>query len=151
MFYAIDYTTNRCTGCGALRVTGDWPGCPHGKGAGTLLTDEYPGGLWIENLGPHPVKVYSESERLRLAKARGLQPMVRHVPVPGTDKSPHTTDWSKAIDPQTLANARALVARQGEARATTTDAAAWFDRTFVNRFETVLSPAEASALRARHG
>jgi len=150
MFHDIDYTTNTCTGCGALRVTGDWPGCPHGKGGGTNLKDEYPGGIWIENLGPEPVKVYSESERLRLAKQRGLQPMVRHVPVPGTDKSPHTTDWSRSIDAQTLENARILVERQGQ-KAGTDTSQAWFDRTFVNRFETTLSTAEAISLQETYG
>lgn len=30
------------------------------------------------------------------ARARGLEPMVRHVPLPGTDKSPHTVRWTGA-------------------------------------------------------
>jgi hypothetical protein len=38
--------------------------------------------------------------------------MVRHVSVPGTDRSPHTVDWSAgSIDAVTLENARILVSR----------------------------------------
>ena len=50
--------------------------------------------------------------------ARGIQSFVRHMPLKGTDKSPHTTDWSKgSIDPQTLANAKELVSRQSVVKA----------------------------------
>lgn len=52
--------------------------------------DEIPGGLVVENLGPEPVRVYSKSELRREVEARGLVPSVRHVGVPGSDKSPHT-------------------------------------------------------------
>lgn len=57
-----------------------------------------------------PVRIQSWSEYRRLMKENGNEQMVRHVGVPGSDKSPHTTRWGGA-DPQTLANAEALVAR----------------------------------------
>ena len=91
--------------------------------------DQIDGGIWLENYGPTPVKVYSHTERKRLLKVwtdgkvrrdkttgepYQLAEMVRHVPVPGTDRSPHTVDWSKgSIDAQTLENARVLVSRMG--------------------------------------
>lgn len=59
-----------------------------------MIRDEIPGGVWIENLGPKPVKVYSHSERRDLMRAAGVEEFVRHQPVPGSDKSPHTTRWT---------------------------------------------------------
>jgi len=44
-------------------------------------------------------------------KARGLIEKVEHVPMPGTDKSRHTTSWA-TTDPYTLAQARILAERQ---------------------------------------
>lgn len=61
-----------------------------------IIRDEIPGGQWIENLGHEPVKVYSQSELKAKAAERGLELRVKHVPVPGTDKSPYTTSWSAA-------------------------------------------------------
>lgn len=58
-----------------------------------VIGDEIPGGQWIENLGHEPVKVYSKSQLRDEAKARGLVQAVRHMPVPGSDKSPVTTRW----------------------------------------------------------
>jgi hypothetical protein len=91
--------------------------------------DNIPGGLWLENYGPEPIQVFSHTERKRLLKVGldgkkrrdkttgqeyELQEMVRHTPVPGTGKSPHTVDWSAgSIDAQTLENARVLVSRPG--------------------------------------
>lgn len=112
----------RCPWEGEVWVApGEYPPCPNCGGATerlwrrspTVIADEIPGGLTVENLGHDPVTVYSKSELAREAKARGLEPFVRHVPIPGTDRSPHTTDWSRGTDPQTLANAEALVARVG--------------------------------------
>lgn len=59
----------------------------------TYGQDEIPGGLWVENLGKDPVKVYSHSERLAIAKANGLEEFVRHVPEPGSSRSKWTTNW----------------------------------------------------------
>lgn len=55
--------------------------------------DEFVGGRWFENLGPQPVFIESKSHLKREMAARGLTERVRHVGVPGTDKSPHTTRW----------------------------------------------------------
>lgn len=88
--------TTICDKCGRELVPGDFPFCPHGgKGdvSFNVKGDEYPGGIWIENLGPKPVKVYSETERQMIMKRRGLKEFVRHMPVPGSDKSPHTVSW----------------------------------------------------------
>ena len=92
-------------------------------------SDDIPGGMWLENYGPSPIKVYSHTERKKLLKVGAdgkvrrdkttgepyqLAEMVRHVPVPGTNKSPHTVDWQKgSIDAVTLENARVLVSRPG--------------------------------------
>lgn len=64
------------------------------------------------NLGPEPIHIRSKAERRRIMALTGRVEFIRHTPVPGTDKSPHTTDWSKgSIDAQTMANARTLVER----------------------------------------
>ena len=112
-----------CTSCGNAMQIGGWPFCPdHGRPSYTNVTDEIPGGMLIENLGPTPIRVYSHSERLRIAKERGLQEVIRHVPLPGSDKSPHTRSWA-TMDPYTLENARILAERQATTRVrdTTTD------------------------------
>ena len=87
--------------------------------------DNIPGGLWLENYGPHPLKVYSHTERKRLLKylpdgtmrrdrvtgqEYRLVEQVRHVGVPGSDRSPQTSNWS-TMDAVTLENARQLVSR----------------------------------------
>lgn len=65
------------------------------------------------NLGQEPIRIRSKAERKRLMKERGLVEFIRHTPVPGTDLSPHTTDWSRGMDPYTLEQAKILAARQG--------------------------------------
>ncbi len=85
--------TDVCEACGKTLDVGEWPYCPHGFGVSRITRDEIPGGMVLENLGPEPVKVYSHSERRAIMKARGLREQVRHMPVPGSDKSPHTTRW----------------------------------------------------------
>lgn len=117
--------TQHCTQC-------DWvsditvkpyehPPCPfcHGVterlwvGKSTSVTpDEFVGGKTFENLGHAPVTVYSRSELRRELRERGLEEYVRHVPVPGTDKSPHTTNWA-APSAYTLRSAKALLERVG--------------------------------------
>lgn len=120
----------KCDKCGEeYESEGAWPFCKggHARVSGGIKGDEIPGGVWLENYGPEPIKVYSHTERKKLMKVDPktgrsrvdqlgreyqLTEFVRHTPVPGTDRSPHTSDWSKgSIDPQTLANARALVER----------------------------------------
>lgn len=99
----------------------EMPPCPHcGHPTDRLWTgtsasvaqDSWEGGKTFENLGPDPVTVYSRSELKRVLKERNLQEFVRHVPLPGTDKSPHTTNWD-VPSPYTLEAAKALVTRVG--------------------------------------
>lgn len=78
--------------------------------------DEIPGGLEIENLGPDPITFYSKSEIVKEARRRGLEPMVRHVPLPGTDRSPYTTNWAVA-SPWMLEQAKVLLERVERERA----------------------------------
>jgi hypothetical protein len=55
--------------------------------------DKFIGGKTFENLGHEPVTVYSRSELKREMDKRGLQPFVRHVGKPGSDKSDQTVKW----------------------------------------------------------
>ena len=99
-----------CDRCGTALTVGDWPFCPHGTYRGTVISDSIPGGQLIENLGPEPVRVYSETERRKLMKERGLRDFVRHRP-----GSRVTSQWD-APCATTLANATALVSRPAERR-----------------------------------
>lgn len=100
-----------CDRCGHEIKIGEYPFCPHGFGAGNRIHDDIPGGVWLENYGPDPIKVYSHTERRRIMKERGLEEFVRHTPIPGTNRSPHTIDFGAMIDPQTMRNAEELVKR----------------------------------------
>jgi hypothetical protein len=56
-----------------------------------VVSDTITGGpRMFENLGAQPVYIESKSQLRDELKARNLQPMVRHVGLPGTDKSPQT-------------------------------------------------------------
>lgn len=72
--------------------------------------------LWQENGFHTPQHFRSKSERARALLEKGYDPHYsKHVTLPGTDKHPETTDWSKgSVDPQTLRNAAILVARPAE-------------------------------------
>lgn len=92
-----------CDRCGATYGIGDWPWCPHGRPAGTVVSDSIPGGQLIENLGPDPVRVYSETERRRIMKERGLVDYVRHRP-----GSSLTSNWD-TVTQKTLDDATELL------------------------------------------
>ena len=101
-----------CDRCGQPLSVGDFPFCPHGRASAAIETDEaWIGGRWIENLGHEPVLVTSRQHLQREMEARGLEQHIKYVP-----GDHHLTDWSKAIDPQTLANVRELLTR-GDGRA----------------------------------
>ena len=97
-----DQGCTRCPWQGEIRVEpGTHPPCPY-CGSQTeryyiagydIVRDEIPGGQWIENLGPTPVKVYSKSELRHEMAIRGLEQHVKHVGLPGSDKSPNTQKW----------------------------------------------------------
>lgn len=106
-----------CEHCGVDLVIGDFPFCPHGRGQATVVGDEMD--AIIENNGtPHPIRFRSKAALNAHMHAHGLIAKVRHVPEnAGTDYSPHTTDWSRGIDPQTLENVRILLSRGGTSAA----------------------------------
>jgi hypothetical protein len=66
---------------------------PIGGTTGGVIVDEWPGGQTFHNLGHEPVTLYSRTELRREMAARGLEHRVRHVGVPGSDRSPETTRW----------------------------------------------------------
>lgn len=102
-----------CDNCHQIIHISDWPFCPHGRGANAIHVDDIPGGMWMENLGPHPVKVYSHTERERLMKEQGLELKEKFCPMPGTDVDPQGVQNPKGyVDAQTLANGIALITRQ---------------------------------------
>ena len=68
--------------------------------------DTFPGGRFVqENFGPEPETFYSKRAMALRAKELGLEPFVRHV-----EGDQHVGRWAMT-DPQTLANAAALLAR----------------------------------------
>jgi hypothetical protein len=62
-----------------------------------VIADEIPGGVLIKHglcdANGDPVRYYSKSAIAAEAKKRGLVQRVEHVPLRGSDKSPHTTRW----------------------------------------------------------
>jgi hypothetical protein len=90
----------KCEKCGIEYGIGDWPFCKggHGKYKGSVIADEIPGGVEIRhglcNEDGSPRRYYSHSEIAKEAKRRGLVNRVEHVPLRGSDKSPHTTKWT---------------------------------------------------------
>lgn len=106
-------TSDICQNCGAELEIGSWPFCPHGKSSMSAHTDDIPGGMWMENLGPEPVKVYSHTERERIMKERGLELKEKFCPMPGTDIDPAGVQNPRGyVDATTLANGAALICRQ---------------------------------------
>lgn len=103
-----------CEKCGVVLAVGDFPFCPHGLGNSTVVGDECD--FVQENGFAHPRRFRSKQDYARTLREKGLENAVRHVTLPGTDKSPYTSDWSRGIDPQTLANVKALMERQGHGR-----------------------------------
>ena len=76
--------TVHCPHCGAFAIR-EWRTAP------SMRPDSIPGGLVLENLGPKPQRFYSRTEIKDEMRARGVEQHVRHVGLPGSDKSPHTT------------------------------------------------------------
>ncbi len=99
---------SRCERCQAELQIGDFPFCPHGKGTGYRIGDEWPGGgsRTFENMGDQPVTCQTKSDYRRELKMRNLEPMVRWSG-PG-DK--HVSRLAM-MDPYTMQAAEALVAR----------------------------------------
>jgi hypothetical protein len=106
-----------CDTCGENYEIGQWYACPHewvSRGRGADVT--WPGGRTFENLANEPQTFYSKTEYTRYLRTHGIEEFVRHQPVPGSDKSPHTTSWA-AVSQETLDGARAMLERVGRGRA----------------------------------
>lgn len=82
--------------------------------------DDIPGGLWVENGFPHPIKVYSHSEHRAKLAANGYEHRVKNA---GPDDK-HVMRW----DTVDLEGAAALVTRGVQARAAK-NAERWPDAT----------------------
>lgn len=54
------------------------------------VQDQVPGGLWVENFAPTPMRFDSHSEKRAYMKRHGIIEHVKHVGSPGSDKNPHT-------------------------------------------------------------
>lgn len=89
--------TEPCAVCGLPLEVGQF-GCittirPHGLAKLRMIEDSIPGGLVVENMSATPQKFYSKSEYRDAMRAANLKQEIRHVPLPGSDKSPHTSRW----------------------------------------------------------
>lgn len=101
---------------------GEWPFCPHGevKRVG-IYGDEID---YVDhNLGPHPIRIRSKTQRRQLMAERGLSEAVRHVPHPAGSKQNHTVDWSFAADDYTMRYKRELLERAFRQRSDSPDGA----------------------------
>lgn len=85
-----------CPTCGAEGVRPD----PIAPMSATVFGDTLWGGpQFIENLSAEPVWCETKSEYRALLAQHGMVNRVRHVPIPGTDKSPVTTTWDIGLPP----------------------------------------------------
>lgn len=112
-----------CERCGAELVIGEFPFCPHGRaivGRGADVT--WPGGKTFENLGDQPMTFYSPAEKTRYMRQHGIEEFVRHQPVPGSDRSPHTSRWTAVPD---LEGARAMLERMAQQPASREESETW--------------------------
>ena len=106
---ACAHTRAICGVCQQSYTIGDWPFCPHGRGAAPVITDTIIGGQVIETLDHEEMTFYSQKAIRDAADARGLR-------IKDEWAGPHDkqlTNWAAAIDPKTLENARILVTRVG--------------------------------------
>lgn len=102
-----------CPKCNAELHVGDYPFCPHGSGGATIARDEIPGGIIVENYGPHPMRFDSHSERRAYMKANGLSEREKFSPKPGTDIDPAGIPNPKGyVDDYTRRAGEALILRQ---------------------------------------
>jgi hypothetical protein len=89
----------KCDKCDHELTVGDFPYCPHGRGANSAIGDDIPGGIEIRhgicNEDGTPRRYYTHSAMRAEAKRRGVYNHVEHVPNPssGSDRSKWTTRW----------------------------------------------------------
>lgn len=105
-----------CEKCGMEVLHSQWPFCPHGPISTVMITsDGIPGGLVVENYGPHPVRFDSHSARRKYMESHGLREKETWSPLPGTDRDPQgIPNPAGYVDAQTLANASELICRNGQ-------------------------------------
>ena len=64
----------------------------------TVVDDVLWGGpQFVHNITTEPIWVETKTQYNELLAAHGMRQKVRHVPVPGTDKSPITTSWNIGV------------------------------------------------------
>lgn len=100
-----------CQECGNTFDIGDWPFCPHGKGAHAIQPDDVPGGFVAENGFEVPTRFYSRKAHQEALAARGLE--IRAKWAGPTDR--HLKRWD-APSAKTLADAKILLERGTQAR-----------------------------------
>lgn len=106
-------TGTLCEKCNHYIQLGDFPFCPHEPTHAMIVRDEIPGGMWLENYGPKPIKVHSHTERRQVMTERGLIEKDVFCPFPGTDKDPQGIPNPKGyVDAKTLENGAILLTRQ---------------------------------------
>lgn len=108
-----------CEKCLKILMIGDFPFCrgdgQHSQQSAAITQDGIPGGIICENYGPHPIRFDSHSERRRYMESHGLREKETFCPTPGTDIDPQgIPNPAGFADPQTLANAAALICRNGQ-------------------------------------
>lgn len=102
-----------CEQCGHTIQIGEWPMCPHGETRGSVIGDACD--IWQENGFAEPQHFTSKEARRKAIEAAGLQEMIRHKPVPGTDKSPHTQSWDVGMVPEQMEATRKMLERMAQA------------------------------------
>lgn len=65
----------------------------------------------IKNGTKEPIRFRSREAFKRWKQEHGYEDRVRHVPLQGSDTSPHTTNWAAQYDPYTAENVRILIER----------------------------------------
>lgn len=83
-----------------LAKYGDRPACPTCGGAVEILwRSSFPNIIGDEmdytdhNMASEPIRFTSKAERRRVMKSLGIQEKIRHVGLPGSDRSPITKAW----------------------------------------------------------
>lgn len=108
----MEENTTLCEKCNHYIQMGEHPFCPHEPTHAMIIRDEIPGGMWLENYGPKPIKVYSHTERRLVMNKQGLIEKDVFCPFPGTDKDPQgIPNPAGYVDKQTLENGRILLTR----------------------------------------
>jgi len=95
-----------CDKCGAELKIRDFPFCPHGSGAQSVVGDDVPGGFTVENGFDSPQTFYSKKAHRDALAARGMEIAAKWA-------GPNDKHLSRMDAPcaTTLENARILLTR----------------------------------------